>query len=426
MTTESTITPLYEWHMAQGANMALFGGYTMPLWYPSGVKTEHLSVITHAGIFDTSHMAAMTIIGSDAFKLLQQCFSKDLDACIGLKKTPLSSGRSVYGVFLNDKGEVIDDALLSKIAENHYMVVVNAGMGGIISQLLMDNNKADDVVITDLTDQLGKMDVQGPSSAKILSRIIKDADKIFNRFPYFSFKGYFDADIPCMEPVELHDGTPVLLSRTGYTGEFGFEMFVKKEHTVKLWELIINAGNPMGLIPCGLAARDSLRAGAGLPLSHQDIGPWCFANNPWSFVLSYNEDKSGFSKKFNGDQALLTIEDADFTYAFVGFDPRKISTEGAEVFLGSDENQSIGTVLTCATDMAVGRNEEKIYSIASANRPENFKPRGLSCGFIKVNTPLSDGQSVIIKDNRRKIKGVVTSDIRPDRTARRPLREMLK
>ncbi|MBC2715585.1 MAG: aminomethyl transferase family protein [Desulfobacteraceae bacterium] len=425
MTTESKKTPLYDWHTAQGANMALFGGYTMPLWYPAGIKTEHLSVITHAGIFDTSHMAVVTITGSGAFSLLQKCFSKDLEACIGQKKAPLSSGRSVYGVFLNDKGEVIDDAVLSKIAENHYMVVVNAGMGNLISQLLMDNNEADDVVIIDLTDQLGKMDVQGPLSTKILNHVIKDADKIFNRFPYFSFKGHFDAGVPCEEPVLLNDGTPVLLSRTGYTGEFGFEIFVEKEHTVKLWELILDAGSSTGFIPCGLAARDSLRAGAGLPLSHQDVGPWLFCNNPWTFVLPYNKDQSGFSKKFTGDQALLLQEDAEFTYAFVGFDPRKIATEDADVYLNVDENESIGKILTCATDMAVGRHEEKIFSLASPNRPENFKPRGLSCGFIKVNTPLIEGQSLIIKDDRRKIKVVVTNDIRPDRTARRPIKEML-
>ncbi|MCD6584381.1 MAG: aminomethyltransferase family protein [Desulfobacteraceae bacterium] len=425
MTTESKKTPLYDWHVSQGANMALFGGYSMPLWYSTGVKTEHLSVITHAGIFDTSHMAVVTITGKSAFNLLQKCFSKNLEACIGLKKAPLFSGRGVYGVFLNDKGEVLDDAVLSKVAENHYMVVVNAGMGSLISQVLMDNNKADDVVITDLSDQLGKMDVQGPLSARILSHVIKDADKIFNRFPYFSFKGYFDADVPCEEPVLLNDGTPVLLSRTGYTGEFGFEIFVEKESAVKLWELILDAGSPMGLISCGLAARDSLRAGAALPLSHQDIGPWPFINNPWTFVLPFNEDQSGFSKKFTGDQVLISQKDADDTYAFVGYDPRKITTEDAEVYLSADENQSIGTVLTCATDMAIGRHEERIYSLASSNRPENFKPRGLCCGFIKVNMPLSDGQSIIIKDNRRKIKGVVTRDIRPDRTARRPVKEML-
>lgn len=425
MTTESKKTPLYEWHVAQGANMALFGGYSMPLWYSSGVKTEHLSVITHAGLFDTSHMAVVTITGKGAFNLLQKCFSKDLAACIGKKKSPLSPGRSVYGVFLNDKGEVLDDAVLSKIVENHYVVVVNAGMGSLISQLLMDNNESNDAIITDLTDQVGKMDIQGPSSAKILSCIIKNADKIFSRFHYFSFKGYFDTGVSCVESVVLNDGTPVLLSRTGYTGEFGFEIFIEKDHTVKLWDMILKAGKSLGIVPCGLAARDSLRAGAGLPLSHQDIGPWLFCNNPWLFVLPYNEDQSGFSKKFTGDQALLSIEDADFTYAFAGFDPRKIAAKDSDVYLEADENKSIGKVLTCATDMAVGRHEDRIFSIASPNRPENFKSRGLSCGFIKVNTPLSEGQSLIIKDVRRKIKVKVTNDIRPDRTARRPIIEML-
>ena len=93
------------------------------------------------------------------------------------------------------------------------------------------------------------------------------------KIPYFSFKGHFNATSPLADTVRLTDGTPILLSRTGYTGEFGFEIFVSPDHTVKLWEMILDAGSDCELVPCGLAARDSLRGGAVLPLSHQDIGP---------------------------------------------------------------------------------------------------------------------------------------------------------
>jgi aminomethyltransferase len=108
-------TRLHGWHVNHGANMAIFGSYDMPLWYPSGAEEEHLVVLTRAGIFDTSHMNIVTVKGSGARDLLQVCFSKDLAACIGKYQKPLTSGKSVYGVFLNESGEVIDDAIVFQI-----------------------------------------------------------------------------------------------------------------------------------------------------------------------------------------------------------------------------------------------------------------------------------------------------------------------
>jgi aminomethyltransferase len=105
--------------------------------------------------------------------------------------------------------------------------------------------------------------------------------------------------------VELVDGTPVLISRTGYTGEFGFELFVSIDKLAALWSMVLEAGRDKGVLACGLAARDSLRAGAVLPLSHQDIGPWSFLHNPWPFALPYNDDNTTFSKDFIGGSSLL-------------------------------------------------------------------------------------------------------------------------
>lgn len=128
MQKERKITPLHVWHAAHGANMADFGGYEMPLWY-STAKKEHLAVLTSADIFDTSHMAVVMVAGPGAYDLLQLCFTNDLAACIGKSKKPLSSGRCVYGAYLNEKGEVIDDTIIYQLEENSYMAVVNAGMG---------------------------------------------------------------------------------------------------------------------------------------------------------------------------------------------------------------------------------------------------------------------------------------------------------
>ena len=103
-------TPLAAWHEAHGGNMVGFGGWDMPLWYPSGARSEHMAVITDAGLFDTSHMAVVLITGPGALELLQRCFTKDLIACVGRNNGPLGPGRCVYGAYLNERGELIDDA----------------------------------------------------------------------------------------------------------------------------------------------------------------------------------------------------------------------------------------------------------------------------------------------------------------------------
>ncbi len=134
----------------------------MPLWYPTGTKREHPSALTSAGIFNTRHMAVIMVAGSDSLDLLQYCFSKNLEACIGKRQDPLTPGKSVYGVFFNDTGDVIDDAIVFQIDVALYMLVVNAGMGGAISAQLIAHVDRRSVNITDLTDRVCKLDVQGP------------------------------------------------------------------------------------------------------------------------------------------------------------------------------------------------------------------------------------------------------------------------
>ncbi|MDP4979986.1 MAG: aminomethyltransferase family protein, partial [Desulfobacterales bacterium] len=420
MSTPVKKTRLHGWHVNHGANMAIFGAYDMPLWYPSGAKEEHLVVLTHAGIFDTSHMSVITVKGAGARDLLQVCFSKNLAACVGKDQKPLTPGRSVYGVFLNEAGEVIDDAIVFEAYDSLFMVVVNAGMGGVVSAHLQGYAGGRKAAVVDLSDQVGKLDVQGPQAARIISRIVKRPQEVFAQLPYFSFKGHFNAALPVSKNVVLTDGTPILLSRTGYTGEFGFELFVAPDKFVDLWQMLINVGQPMGMIPCGLAARDSLRTGAVLPLSHQDIGAWLFKNHPWPFALPYDDTGHGFTKDFVGAVALQRSDSGQYTFPFAGFDLRKVSTADPAAVV-DDTQRDIGRVLTCATDMAIGRHEGRIFSIASPDKPADFTPRGLSCGFVKVTKPLMPGQIVRLKDKRRTVEVEIVDDIRPDRTARKPL-----
>jgi aminomethyltransferase len=426
MTSESTQpvrTVLYDWHLARHAAMAEFGGYLMPLWYPSGVKHEHRAVLTGAGLFDTSHMAVLTVTGSDARPLLQHCFTRDLRTCVGLPPGPLTTGRCVYGLFLKENGTVLDDAIISQLTDDRYMVVVNSGMGPVVAEYLgaQPGFRAE---ITDYSGRIGKIDLQGPAAALVLEDVLAEPDRVLADMIYFSCKG--DIDPAGGLPVILKDGTPVLVSRTGYTGEFGFELYLAAADTVGVWEMLHAAGDRFAITACGLAARDSLRTGAVLPLSHQDIGDWLFQNTPWSFVLPWDEQRGQFSKPFVGAEALYDSRELSYTVAFAGYDPRKIPVTADTVVL-ADGGEAIGRVLTCTTDMAIDRVGERIISMAtpeSAGRPPDFQPRGLSCGFIRTTRMCRIGEQVRLTDGKRSIPVEIRQDIRPDRTARRPMREM--
>jgi len=413
-------TQLNLWHANHGANMADFGGYEMPLWY-SSAKTEHLTVLTHAGVFDTSHMAVITVEGADAFTLLQLCFSRDLTRCTGpIPRGPIVPERCVYGVFLDEKGGVVDDAIVYKIKDERYMCVVNAGMGEILVQQLLKYSSRMDVRLINLTDKVGKMDIQGPLSAKILRKILKNPEEVYENFPYFSFKGGFHASSIPKDTVILKNGANILLSRTGYTGELGFEIFSSPSQLIEIWEMVLKAGEEFGILPCGLAARDSLRVGAMLPLSHQDMGNWPFIRNPWVFALPYNSDYTGFTKEFIGSRAIQENRECDYTYAFVGNDLRKVRVSEKTEVLDTD-NRVVGTVLTCVSDMGIGRLDGRIYSITSLDKPEGFNPKGLSCGFIKVSNKLEMGHVAELRDTRRSIKVRVVDSIRPNLTARKQI-----
>jgi aminomethyltransferase len=412
MSTRLKTTPLNDWHKRFGANMADFGGFDMPLWYDTGVKNEHLAVLKSAGIFDTSHMACITVNGADTFELINDCFTRDI--------APLQKGRCVYGAFLTEEGHCIDDAIVYKFSDISFMVCVNAGMGAAIARHLDAHKKGLDVALKDLSEKIAKMDVQGINSARILSRILRNPEKIFDRMPYFSFKGNFSEPASGKSGVQLLDGTPVLLSRSGYTGEFGFEIFLSPDAIVKLWQDILSAGDAFGIAACGLGARDSLRAGACLPLSHQDIGPWKFTQHPWEFALPYNNDKTAFTKHFIGAEALSAEASDAFTYPFVGDSLRKVSA-GDTTQVTDETGNSIGKVLTCATDMGITWHDGKIVSINSAHLPPDLKIKGVSCGFVRVSRPLDPGMTLTLKEGKRAITATIVTDIRPDRTARKKL-----
>lgn len=406
-------TPLHEWHIKAGAKMAEFGGFQMPLWYPSGVKAEHLAVLQYAGIFDTSHMDSIIIEGDKAFDLLNYCFTKNI--------TALESGKCTYGAFLDSRGHCIDDGILYKFNSTQYMVCVNASMGQIIKEHLYNHSNSAMLNIENKSQKLAKIDVQGPGSAKILSNLIKQPEMILNSMKYFSFKGkLFDSGFE-HQNVNLRNGMSILLSRTGYTGELGFEIFLDPNDVADLWELILSTEN-LEIIACGLGARDSLRTGACLPLSHQDIGDLPFINHPWESALPYNKDKKSFNKDFLGSKSLLNLENSKYTYPFIGESLRKVSSNGNASVINT-QGENIGRVLTCATDMGLGLHDNSIISINSNHN--NSQIKGLSCGFILVDRPLEPGTRLTLTEGKRKINVSVIKKIRPDTTASRNIQNFL-
>ncbi len=413
MDTQLKTTPLNQWHKNVGANMADFGGYDMPLWYETGVKTEHLAVLKSAGIFDTSHMACISLDGAGSFDLLNICFTRDLSS--------LKQGRCVYGAFLNEKGHCMDDAIVYKLGDTRFMVCVNAGMGEVIAAHLEKNRSGRETRIKDLSGKVAKMDIQGRDSARILSKLIKSPEKVFSAMPYFSFKGHFDPEGPGALDVRLLNDTPVLLSRSGYTGEFGFEIFLSPDVIVDLWARILDAGKQFNITACGLAARDSLRTGACLPLSHQDIGHWKFINHPWQFALPWSRDNASFSKDFIGAAALMSEKVESYIFPFAGNSLKKVSAgEDTKVFEAGKED-CIGHVLTCATDMGLDRIDGQLVSIASPGLAPDTVIKGISCGFVMVSKPLAPGTGITMSQGKRKIEATIVTDIRPDRTARKKL-----
>lgn len=399
-------TPLHSRHLALGAKTAPFAGWDMPLWYAAGAVREHLAVVTAAGLFDTSHMDVIILSGEGAMAFLDGAFSRDLSSA--------RPERAGYGVFLDKRGCCIDDAIVYPLSGGRLGLVVNAGMGQVVIRHLRSLPGAGAIDMREPSPRLGKLDLQGPASAAIIKELLAEPEAVLAGLPYFAFKGDFDL---ARSTVRLADGTPLLLSRTGYTGEVGFEVFLPADRVGEVWDRVLKAGEGRGVLPCGLAARDSLRAGAVLPLSHQDIGPWPFINNPWTFALPLDPSGLGFTKIFVG-AAALDPDSADHTLPFVGMDQRRVETDGAEVLL---RGAAIGKILTIVSDMAIGRVDGRVTSIASPAKPEGWTPRGLCCGFVKVDRRLAPGTLVRLRDKRREIEVEIASDIRPDRSARRKL-----
>jgi aminomethyltransferase len=243
---------LHEIHKRE-AKLVVFAGFEMPIWY-KGIVPEHLAVRNSVGIFDVSHMGRIIITGVDSEKFLNYIITNDV--------SKLQPDGAQYSVMCNEKGGIIDDFVVYRLADDKFMFVANAANREKDYNWLVGNSKGFDVKIEEVSDDVAMFAVQGPNAEKTLQKIsLMDLSKI-ERFRCTSTR---------LADVE------VFISRTGYTGEDGFEVFVwdapltKPDNAVKVWSAIIEAGKTFGIEPCGLGARDTLRLEAGMCLYGNDI-----------------------------------------------------------------------------------------------------------------------------------------------------------
>ncbi|MEU9341997.1 glycine cleavage system aminomethyltransferase GcvT [Streptomyces sp. NPDC048278] len=245
-------TALDALHRSLGATMTDFAGWDMPLRYGSE-RDEHVAVRTRAGLFDLSHMGEITVTGPQAAALLNHALVGNI-ASVGV-------GRARYTMICRADGGILDDLIVYRLAEteaaaSEYLVVANASNAQVVLDALVERSAGFDAEVRDDRDAYALLAVQGPESPGILASLT-DAD--LDGLKYY-------AGLPGTVA-----GVPALIARTGYTGEDGFELFVKPEHAVELWQALTKAGSAVGLVPCGLSCRDTLRLEAGMPLYGHEL-----------------------------------------------------------------------------------------------------------------------------------------------------------
>ena len=315
--TQARFTPLHERHESLGASFTDFGGWQMPVRYTSDLA-EHHAVRHSAGLFDISHMAEFLVTGDFAAEFLDYSLAGRISA--------MSVGKAKYSLVLAEDGGIIDDVIVYRLAGDRFLVIANAGNRGFVdaafasrvrsfpSRLereLPSRAQGEDrsfagflgdrgVDVEDVSDSYALLAVQGPASEKIVASTagITDVGTAWDEQKYYAW-----ADA-------LFNGAPLLIARTGYTGEDGFELLVRSEDAADLWDAVLAAGEPHGIVPAGLAARDTLRLEAGMPL--------------------YGHELSLTTKPAQAGLARVVASDKD---AFVGKDA-VAPADGARVLVG--------------------------------------------------------------------------------------------
>lgn len=303
-------TPLYRCHLDAGGRMVGFAGWEMPVQY-SGVIEEHRAVRNAAGLFDVSHMGEVSVRGPGAEAFLQGLTPNDV--------SKLAPGRAHYSGLLTEQGTYLDDLLIYRLDPQEFLVVVNAANTASDFEWIESHAaRAPDVRVENVSDRYALLALQGPRAVEILGPLVAGDP---SGIRYYGF-----------ERGEV-DGASALVSRTGYTGEDGFELYLAPEDAPRLWNRLLEAGSDAGLVPAGLGARDTLRLEAGMALYGHEIDetttPW-EANLGWVVKLDKGE--------FIGRRSLAEQKETGVERTLVGFEVkgRGIAREGHPVVLGGE------------------------------------------------------------------------------------------
>lgn len=325
--TELKKTPLFETYLEYGAKTIDFGGWDLPVQF-SSIKEEHEAVRTKAGLFDVSHMGEVEVKGDQALAYLQRLVTNDVSKLI--------DGQAQYTAMCYENGGTVDDLLIYRRAEDHFLLVINAS--NIEKDVAwMKEHEIDAVTITNISDEVAQLAIQGPLAEQILQKQ--------TAFPLSEISFFHFADQVIIAGVE------VLVSRTGYTGEDGFELYCDSIHAPELWKSILSEGQAEGIVPCGLGARDTLRFEARLPLYGQEL----------SKDISPLEAGIGFAVKVNkeadfiGKEALSKQKEQGLTRKLVGIEmiDKGIPRTGYEVFVNGVQ---VGTVTTGTQSPTLKKN----------------------------------------------------------------------
>jgi aminomethyltransferase len=311
--------------------MVEFAGYDMPLQY-TGIRDEHIAVRERAGLFDVSHMGEVLVTGPGAQDFVQRLVTNDVSR--------LADGQLLYSVMCNDAGGIVDDVIVLRSRAEHFVIVVNAATREK-DVAWMREHAGEGAELRDVSDDLALLAVQGPRAVDVLeplARLDGTGDALREMRPFFS-SGVSLAGIT--------DARVQRVSRTGYTGEDGFEVYIDAARAGQLWDAILEAGTAHGLVPAGLGARDTLRLEAGLRLYGQDMDD---ATDPYSCGLGWTVklDKGDFI----GAPSLREVREAP-PRRFIGLrmGPRAIARHGQPVV---QDGREVGTVTSGGFGFTVG------------------------------------------------------------------------
>ena len=311
-------TPLNSIHRKLGGRMVEFGGWDMPVQYAAGTVEEHVRTRTHAGLFDVSHMGEVDVRGPDAVTFVNGLVSNDA--------AKLVDEQAQYSALTTPEGTVIDDLLVYRFAEDHLLLVVNAGTTDKDWDWISSHRENEDIELRNVSADYCQIALQGPDALGILQKL--------TRLPLSEVKYYH------FREGEV-DGVPAIVSRTGYTGEDGFEVYASPDKAEQLWNRILAAGNfgaDDGVLPCGLAARNTLRLEAGMCLYGHEIDEETTlleANLGWITKLNKGD--------FIGRERLLAQKEEGIGRKLVGFEvtDRGIARDAQDVLI---DGQRVGRV----------------------------------------------------------------------------------